>query len=67
MAKQKYFNIDIDKCEYVGGDGVEYELWKDKYDGTVYRVTINILETGVYRCSYQAQIVPPEIKQEELL
>ena len=62
MGKKKYFNIDINKCELVGGDGVEYELWQDEYDGTVYRVAINI-----HRCTYQAEIVPPEIKQEELI
>ena len=62
MGKQKYFNIDIDKCELVGGDGVEYELWQDKYDGTVYRVGINI-----HRSTYRAEKVPPIIKQEELI
>jgi len=62
MAKQKYFNIDIDKCELVGGDNAEYELWQDKYDGTVYRVGINI-----HRSTYRAEKVPPIIKQEELI
>jgi len=42
MSKQKYHRISLDKCEYVGGDGVEYEYYLDKYSGLTYKVPIYI-------------------------
>ncbi len=42
MSKQKYHRISLDKCEYIGGDGVEYEYYLDKYSGLTYKVPIYI-------------------------
>lgn len=62
MGKQKYHKIALKNCEYIGGDGVEYEYYLDKYSGLTYRVPIHI-----HRYTNSAEIVPPEIKQEELI
>jgi hypothetical protein len=37
---KKVLDVDIDNLEYIGGDGVEYEVYRDKTTGKEYEVDL---------------------------
>jgi len=62
MSKRKYHPVDLNECEYLDGDGVEYEIHRHKKTGLVYRVPIRI-----QRYHMMSTIIPhPESSQLNL-